>query len=273
MKTRITLSGNPILVKYVITGIELNKFIGWYYIYINGIETDVIINKNNFEMRNVKTGKKIKPEKCDRYWRVCFNIYGNKIRIQYHRLLSVLFIPIPEMLQNAGYNQLTLYPNHKDGNKEHNTLDNLEWSTPRYNTIHAFETGLSDNSIREKSHLATIANNDAIEICKLLSEGYTCKDVSIKTGIGLSIIRHIYNGESWKSISRDYVFPKKSNARRPYSKDDAIIKMICKDIEEAHKKGVIKDKEISKRYGVSREYVRDIRNHKRRTNISKGYDF
>jgi hypothetical protein len=56
-----------------------------------------------------------------------------KREVMLHRLVAQNFIPNPEHKPVV---------NHKDGNKENNHVDNLEWVTYAENTQHAVDTGL-----------------------------------------------------------------------------------------------------------------------------------
>lgn len=51
-----------------------------------------------------------------------------------HRLVAKAFIPNPEGLPEV---------NHKDGNKENNSVGNLEWSSVSDNRRHAYSSGLN----------------------------------------------------------------------------------------------------------------------------------
>jgi hypothetical protein len=59
-----------------------------------------------------------------------------------HRLLGQAFISNPEHKAHI---------NHIDGNKTNNTLANLEWSTPKENSQHAVDNGLTTFEYCEKA--------------------------------------------------------------------------------------------------------------------------
>ena len=67
-----------------------------------------------------------------------------KLFTSIHRLVALHFI------ENA---EEKLTVNHIDGDKENNCYTNLEWSSHKENTVHAFETGLAKRRGNEKYSL------------------------------------------------------------------------------------------------------------------------
>lgn len=65
-----------------------------------------------------------------------------------HRLVAKAFIPNPENKPQV---------NHKDGNKENNHVDNLEWATPVENSIHAHKV-LHVNTMSIKKSIQSAKN-------------------------------------------------------------------------------------------------------------------
>lgn len=93
------------------------------------------------EIRSWYYGKKrldkpvIRKLKIDKYGypTVCLKSQGIAKTYTVHRLVAIAFIPNPNNLTQI---------NHKDGNKLNNTIDNLEWCSPKANIIHAYKSGL-----------------------------------------------------------------------------------------------------------------------------------
>lgn len=239
----------------------------WYKIIVNGKKTLYDINKKG-EVRNRETGLNINPSEATGYLKYVLYVNGKRICISIHRLLGCVFIPIPKSLIKNGYNQLSLVINHKDGNKKNNVLSNLEWTTPKGNMEHALRTGLCDGYIGQNSRLSKITEKQAIEICELLSSGIKPREVANITGIDLRIIRHIFSHETWKKISSQYDF-KKDTKSIPYKLNDEVIKSICELLET----GKYTYAEIAKRFNISMGYVGDIKNRRRRKDISSNYNF
>src|SRR6478609_3646962 len=63
------------------------------------------------------------------YCRVSIRKNGKVVAAKAHRLVLFAFDPM-------GYFE-GAQVNHKDGNKENNRLNNLEWCTAKHNTVHA----------------------------------------------------------------------------------------------------------------------------------------
>lgn len=90
---------------------------------------------NKGRVRNLITGKILKGDKnnCG-YCRITLYDKPNKQRFFTHRLVLSTFLPVDNMKD--------LQVNHIDGNKENNSLENLEWVTQVENEIHAIKLGL-----------------------------------------------------------------------------------------------------------------------------------
>ena len=67
------------------------------------------------------------------YHRIRVTIEQEKLTYKVHREIAKAFIPNPANLPQV---------NHKDGNKDNNSVENLEWITNRDNAHHAIEHGL-----------------------------------------------------------------------------------------------------------------------------------
>ena len=247
----------------IITGKER-----YFNLLLNGKEIGFNYDKKKVILINNETGKKSKPWQDPRGYKY-FHVHskGLKYNLPLHRVICALFIPIPPELAKLGYKQIHLVPNHIDGNKANTVESNLEWTTTQGNSLHAFENGLADVSKGENSHLAKITEKDAIKICELIMKKTPSKEIAEDIGCSLKTVIHIRSGECWKHISINYDFPKSDN--RPYKYDDKLVHKICRYLE----KNKYKDSEIAKKCGVNREYVRDIRLHKQRKEISCKYKF
>lgn len=110
---------------------------------------------------------------------------GERVFCYAHRLVAKAFIPNPENKSDI---------NHKDGDKTHNEVYNLEWCTSKENRTHAQKSGLITNKLTE---------DDVKEIKRRLSEegGYGInRKLAKEYGVKDSLIGHIKHSRRWKYI-------------------------------------------------------------------------
>lgn len=144
-----------------------------------------------------------------------------------HRLLMAVFNPID--IEDMKKMEV----NHKDCNKLNNKLDNLEWATPKENTIHAFQNGLVNVRFGESHPDATLTDEEVRKICELwISGDYDHEDIADIICTKKSTVAAIVSGASWKHITKDYDFNKKEVSKKPKYLTTNEIHKVCKYFEE-----------------------------------------
>ncbi|AXF52524.1 MAG: HNH endonuclease [Caudoviricetes sp.] len=116
-----------------------------------------------------------------------------------HRLVMETFSPIE--------NSSELQVNHKDGNKENNSLDNLEWCTNSENVIHSYKTGLQAPLRGEKANGNILKEKSVLEICELIKLGkHSLTEIGERYGVSKYTISDIKRKKSWGWLTKDYDF-------------------------------------------------------------------
>lgn len=115
----------------------------------------------------------------------------NNKRVGYvHRLVAKAFVPNPNHYSVV---------NHLDGNKLNNAAENLEWTTPKGNVLHALKTGLAPSGI--KSVKSSFDLDDLNEIYQLYLQGFKCKEISETTGFDKRNICNFLTGRTYRKES------------------------------------------------------------------------
>ena len=105
----------------------------WKNIIINNEKTNYSISSEG-QVRNDLTNRILKQQIQNGYCHCTLSINKKPKRCRVHRLVAIAFLDNPEKKE---------FVNHKDGNRQNNKVDNLEWVTPSENTKHAIQTGLT----------------------------------------------------------------------------------------------------------------------------------
>lgn len=113
-----------------------------------------------------------------------------------HRIIAKCFIPNP-------YNKPQV--NHIDGNKKNNSVENLEWATPKENTRHAYDIGLArGNPKYGMSNGRSKLNPEKVKFIREQYRNpdnhYTMKDLAEMLDIGKNAIFNIIHNKTWTNI-------------------------------------------------------------------------
>lgn len=144
-------------------------------------------------VRRIST-KKVKKsfKRLDGY--IGIQLYKSKTEIknfQLHRLIAIAFIENPEKKDVI---------NHKDSNRENNSLDNLEWVTKKENNKHAYEFGYASNK-GSKNGFSVLTEEKVLEIRKRrIENNLSYRMLSELYNVSRATIIAIIQRKSWKHI-------------------------------------------------------------------------
>lgn len=125
------------------------------------------------------------------YFKLILSNNGKQFNKFSHRLVAESFIP------NINNKPCV---NHIDGNKQNNSVENLEWCTNKENTQHALKTGLL-NPVSGENHFKTnLTALDVKEIKKLIANGASNNKIAKKFNVHRNTITKIKIGARWAAI-------------------------------------------------------------------------
>jgi hypothetical protein len=139
-------------------------------------------------LKNVRTGRIVNGENNKGYRRL--DVWDEKTKSPYrifvHRMILMAFVPNPLSKPCA---------NHKNGIRDDNRIDNLEWATHQENIKHANKTGLS--KIGSQRSWAKLDEDKVKEIRLLLQDGVLQKNIAKQFGVSQTGISKIKIGLTW----------------------------------------------------------------------------
>ena len=134
----------------------------------------------NGDIFRIINGKRKKSALCKtsrdgRYYNVSTVVEGKQKHFYAHRLIAEAFIPNP-------YNKSQV--NHIDGDGRNNSIDNLEWVTPRENIKHFYKNNNNYEKIRslDIKYDIRLTRDQRIAFI-LLKEGLSIKEIALHLNV------------------------------------------------------------------------------------------
>ena len=236
---------------------------------------------------------------------------GSVHNIVMHRLVAHHFIPKPKDLVDQGLTEESLVVNHLDANKLNNRWDNLEWTTQKGNVEHAsinglmhttidnhvlehvfkrLQEGYSDINIRKETGIPkqTVSSIRRGVYLRYRTDKYTWSKHSVdvrekehRDELAMKCVKMFNQGMSHQAIADKLGFNSEQPVRtligkyrdliirKPYTYklDKTTILSIYNDFINTN----MSDREIARKYNVSRRYINDLRRGRACSKLAREY--
>lgn len=168
---------------------------------------------------------------------LCISLCKNGVSKTYrvHKLIAKVFIPNPNNYQSI---------NHKNGNKQDNRIENLEWCTQAYNNWHARFI------LNKKQNKLSMEDADIIRKDVLNGKYKNIKEISEKYECNRAIIENILANRYYKTNSS---YPIKVLRRK-----NILCKEIINNIRTDYINTEISAAKIAKKYNITRGLAQNI---------------
>lgn len=155
---------------------------------VDGFPDYYITNDGAVYSKKFNKTRKLKPSiVAYGYYGVILCQNGKTYSKRVHRLVAEAFIPKVKKKSQV---------NHKNGNKLDNSIENLEWCTPKENIHHAF------NELSRRGGNCKLSDTQAIAVKSSHAQGIKIKDLAKQYGLCRKIIKRIVKGVSYNHIKR-----------------------------------------------------------------------
>lgn len=153
-----------------------------------------VSNLGKVRSTSYKGTRILKPSKTKNgYLNVVFCVNQVKVHKLVHRLVAEAFLDNPGNLEQV---------NHISGNKEDNSVENLEWYTQEYNNYHAYNNHLLNRY--EDRPEAKLTKEKVMQIPELIKQGATTDDLKNLFSVSRRCIDNIFEGKTWTGLGIDF---------------------------------------------------------------------
>lgn len=152
---------------------------------IQGYENYFATKDGKIFSSKTKNAKELLYENINGYLRVKLYKNGKGTKFLVHRIIALCYLPKQDISKKI--------INHKDGNKQNNNLNNLEWCDYSENLIHAYDV------LKRSLPNAKLTDTQILEIRELNKQGELQKNIKKIYNVSHSTISEIINNKRYKN--------------------------------------------------------------------------